>query len=171
MQRTVRRVRRTIQIVCEGYAEEYFLKHVRSLYLARSGDVALTVKNARGKGGRAVLNHALSPRFRGHFDVMAILIDTDQDWGDAERARAKAGEVVVLESTPCLEAWLLAVNGHASRGNSAHCKREFERRFGAEAHEAEVYVRHFNRAVLDAARSRVRVLEQLLLLIGPESRG
>jgi hypothetical protein len=74
--------------------------------------------------------------------------------------------VRVLESEPCLEAWLLDVAGHTTTGNTEHHKREFLRQFSMNAHDEGVFERYFGKAVLDAARPRVRVLDQLLSLIG-----
>ena len=166
MPKIVRHVRRTILIVGEGYAEVALLKHIRGQYLTRSDNVELRIKNARGKGGRRVLQHASTPRVREGFDVVAILVDTDQDWDDGQRAVARTKSVHVLESTPCLEAWLLAVHGHPNTGSSAVHKREFLRQFGSVAHDARVYERHFGKPQLDSARARVRVLSQLLDLLG-----
>ena len=160
-----RRVRRTLCIVCEGYAEVELVRHIRQLYLARSGEIALQTRNARGGGGRAALDLALSPRVRGAYDSIAIFVDTDKDWDDVQRQRARTRHINVLESSPCLESWLLAVAGHRTGGGAAQLKREFATRFGAEAHNTIVYGRHFPRTVLDAARPRVSTLDQLLRLI------
>jgi len=157
--------RHTILVVHEGYAEEHVLKHLRALYLARGSGLALTTQNARGGGGKHALDLALRVWRRTPYDQVALLIDTDQDWDDAQRERARRGGVLAIESSPCLEAWLLAVNGHAATGNGALIKKEFERRYGAPAHERHVYERHFPRSVLDANRDRVTVLDQLLCLM------
>lgn len=99
-------------------------------------------------------------------DVLAILIDTDQDWDDALRARARQKRIQVVESSPCLEAWLLQVAGHRPPDSSAACKRAFEQILGGNAHDEQVYARHFDRSVIDAARSTVPPLDQLLTLMG-----
>jgi hypothetical protein len=161
-----RQVRRTVQIVGEGYAEEYFLKHLRMLYLARQGNVNLRVTNARGKGGRAVLDYALRPQVHAGFDIVAVLVDTDQDWDDDQRQRARAVSITALESDPCLEALLLAIHGHVRVQGTAKCKRAFRKRFGTDAHDPKVYERHFTKEVLDTARSRVLLVDKILKLIG-----
>jgi hypothetical protein len=97
---------------------------------------------------------------------MAVLIDTDQDWNDELRVKARKKGLQAVESTPCLEAWLLQVSGRPPPDNSAACKRAFATAFGGEAHDENVYRRHFDRSVFDAARSGVPVLEQLLRLMG-----
>jgi hypothetical protein len=161
-----RRARRTVRIVCEGDAEVCVVRHLRSIYLGGNVGHAVSHKNARGKGGKRALELALSPRVRGEVDVIAILIDSDQDWNDGLRLQAQRRGVHVVESAPCLEAWLLQAAGHRPPTTTAECKREFRRVFGAEAHDETVYPRHLDRPRLDAARSRVAALNQLLTLIG-----
>lgn len=130
----VRRARRTVRVVCEGDAEVNFIRHVRRLYLADHIGHAVSHRNARGKGGRRALELALSRQSRSGVDEMAILIDTDTDWGAEQLLKARQHRVQVLESMPFLEAWLLQVAGHDAPGNTAACKREFRQRFGGEAH-------------------------------------
>lgn len=165
MPKLLRQVRDTVLIVCEGYAEECFVRHLRSQYLSRTGDLALTTQNARGRGGQHVLDHALRLRKRGSYDQVAMLADTDQDWDDRQRARARGYRIQVVESSPCLEAWLLEVNGHRPPDSSGQCKEDFLRVYGLQAHDPKVYERHFNRVVLDNARARIEALDQLLRLI------
>lgn len=157
--------RHTLLIVHEGYSEGCLLSHLRQLYLKGSLGVALSMKNARGRGGRHVLEHAISVRRRTQYDEVAVLLDTDQDWNEAQRRRAQAVGIKALESSPCLESWLLRVNGHDADGTGLQLKREFERRYGGRAHDAHVYARHFPREVLDNARQRIEVLDQILRLI------
>lgn len=165
-QRRERHVRRTVRIVCEGRAEEYFVKHVRSIYLVRRGNLVLSTRIAHGGGGLNALRLAMAPRVRLGVDDVAIFIDTDTDWDDRQREIAKHKRIHVLESEPCLEAWLLAVAGHVSTGDSANRKRTFAERFGADAHDEYIYAQNFDKATLDAARGRVPVLNRLLELIG-----
>jgi hypothetical protein len=163
--KVLRPQRHTILIVCEGYAEEALVRHIRALYLHRATVIALSAQNARGKGGKHVVDHALRVRNRSSYDTYAVLLDTDQDWDDEQQKRADANGIRALKSVPCLEAWLLAVNGHAARENGSLNKREFERVYGTHAHDAAVYRNHFPKDVLDRARSRIDVLEQLLTLL------
>jgi hypothetical protein len=165
MPRYTRVVRHTLNIVGEGASEVTLLKHVRSLYLSRTGNIAVTVSNARGGGGRGVLRYALSPRTRNGFDEMAMLFDTDTDWDDELRQHAVKKGVRLLESEPCLEAWLLQIHGYATDGAAVTLKREFANRFGGDASDQRVYERHFQRQVLDRSRAAVPTLAQLLRLM------
>jgi len=158
-------IRRTLLFVCEGYADECFLKHLRSLYLDRQGDTNLRVRNARGKGGRFVLSVALKPQVRRGFDSVAVLVDTDTDWDGVQRRRAQAEGLAVFESRPCLEAFLLAIHGESSGQRSPECKRAFKKRFGSEAHDPRVYDSYFTLATLQQARNRLPELHRLIRLI------
>lgn len=165
IQSRARQVRTTVLSVGDGYSEVGLLKHVRRLYLAGMPAISLSVNNARGKGGRAVLEHAISLQRQHAYDVVAVLVDTDTDWSDTERRRAKQKCIHTLESCPCLEAWLLGVHGENPPSDSAACKRRFEERFRYPAADDKVFDTHFGKAVLDDARQRIEVLDQLLKLI------
>jgi hypothetical protein len=165
MARQLRAQRHTILIVHEGYAEGCLLTHLRTIYQPRNAALALTLRNARGGGGRHALDLALRMRRRSDFDEVTIFVDTDQDWDEAQRRRANASHIDVVESSPCLEAWLLQVNGHAAQGNGDQLKRDFLRHYGGAAHNDEIYARHFPRAALDAARLRLETLDRLLRLM------
>ena len=152
-------------VVCEGYAEEYFLKHLRSLFMNRQGHMTLQVKNARGKGGRHVLDVALKPHVRRGFDTVAILVDTDTNWNEIQKRDARDGKILIIDSTPCFEALLLAIVGKSPPGSTAACKAAFKMLFGFEAHDPRLYGSNFSREVLQRARTRVSELRRLLELI------
>ena len=164
----MRQQRRTVLMVGEeGFADCDFLRHLKTLYVGRSSNKTVTIKNARGKGGRHVLKTALDEvRHKGAaYDVVAVLLDTDTDWDDALRAKARTAKVMVFESTPCLEAELLRIADHRAPQVSAQCKREFAQRFGLDAHDPDVWPAHFQKAVLDQAKNRVPVLANLIALL------
>ena len=163
----MRQQRRTVLMVGEGFADCDFLRHLKTLYVGRSSNKTVTIKNARGKGGRHVLKTALDEvKHKGAaYDVVAVLLDTDTDWDDALRAKARKSKVTVFESTPCLEAELLRIADHRAPEVSAQCKREFAQRFGHEAHDPDVWPEHFQKALLDQAKNRVPVLANLLALL------
>lgn len=168
--RPARHVKRTLLIVCEGDAEEVLLQHLRKTYLRdqQGSGIALKIKNHHGKGGDGVLQTTIriAQRERQAWDHVAVMIDTDKDWGDAQRQQARSQRIHALESTPCLEAWLLEVVGQRAPAMTADCKRKFFSQFGAEAHDDTLHGRHFPRHVLDAARARISVLDELLTLLG-----
>jgi len=159
-------LRRTVLFVGEGDAEEVLLRHLRKLYTAGNDGFRASIKNAHGKGAGHVVDCAIRAHANADFDLCAVLLDTDEGWTDAVRKRARTRSIKVIESNPCCEAWLLDVAGHGGERRSSEHKREFQCHFGAPAHHAGVYTKHFARDVLDAARPRVLTLDQLLAGFG-----
>ena len=160
-----RRAVRTVLLVGEGDAEVFFLQHLKSLYVQRGSGVAVTIKNARGKGAAHVVDFARRQSSNAAFDAVAALLDTDTDWGDKTQAAARKARVQVITCKPCLEAVLLAVHQRPVQGrSSAQLKKDFFDRFGAHAHQA-AYAVHFDTPVLAQAQGRIQVVQQLWVLM------
>src|SRR5690606_11892200 len=104
------------------------------------------------------------------------LLDTDTDWDDACRAKARKsrigrrGRLDVIESKPCLEAWLLKILGIEAEGDTRRMKREFKQHTGCEAHEPGWMAQHLDRDLLDRARERVPQLAELMNHMGIAKR-
>lgn len=161
-------VRQTVLLVGEGYAEVAFIEHLKALYVPRGCGIALTVKNARGKGALHVVEVAIRQSRNAAFDVRAVLLDTDTDWNEKTQAMARKAKVQVVPCRPCLEAMLLALHGETAQSkSSAQHKLAFATRFGAQAHDASVYAKHFSCELLEKARLGSPELEQLLALLKP----
>jgi hypothetical protein len=156
-----RQARFTLLIVAEGHADVAFVRHVRAVYGAEIGR-AIKLKNAKGKGARNVLTQATRCARHEGYDKVVILIDTDVDWDDTDRAKARTNQIGVLESTPCLEAWLLDIIGINTQGATAMRKQAFSDYFGCEAHSPNLFEQHYSREILDKARDKVEVLGKLL---------
>lgn len=161
-----RQVARTVLLVGEGDSEVAFLQHLKALYVTRGCGVAVTIKNARGKGAAHVVDVAVRQSRNAAFDVKAVLLDTDTDWNEKTRATARKAKVLVVEAEPCLEALLLSVHGHpVQHMSTANLKRAFSAHFGASALEPKVYERHFQQEVMEKAKQRLLHLERLLDLL------
>jgi hypothetical protein len=167
--KAARRVLRTLLLVGEGDAEVAFFNHLKSLYNARGSGLAVTVKNARGKGALGVVNFTIRQAQNAAYDVKAALLDTDTDWDAKTQDLARKAKVQVVPCQPCLEATLLAAHGDVAVGlTSARYKHAFAARFAAPAHEASLYAKHFPFEFLEKARSRSPELERLLALLKSE---
>lgn len=116
-----------------------------------------------GKGGAQVLDYAIAYRNgnRGFARTIALL-DTDTDWSQAHRARARRERITVVESQPCLEAVLLDVVGRAGERTTEEHKRLFRQVFGHPAHEPAIYDKYFCAEVLEEAKARVDTMRALL---------
>jgi hypothetical protein len=166
-----RQVARTVLLVGEGDAEMLFIQHLKGLYVQRGSGVVVTVKNARGKGAGHVVDFAFRQSHNAAYDVKAALLDTDTDWNDKTRAMARKAKVHVVPCQPCLEAVLLQVQGESVAGRTtAQLKRDFVAWFGVAASDASV-LRYFSREVIEAARSRVSVINELCRLMIFTERG
>ncbi len=170
-----RTVKETLLIVCEGDAEIVFVRFVKRTYADALGR-AVQEFNAKGKGGKHVLETGLRRAKNNRaYDKMVLLLDTDQDWNDALRAKARKARVgkhpiSVIEAYPCLEAWLLQILGAETEGDTRHVKQQFEAHTGVEAHEPEWMERLLNRDVLDKARARVPQLADFMNHLGIAKR-
>jgi hypothetical protein len=165
-----RRVRETLLVVGEGDAEVAFVRHLKRVYGEVLGRSVQEI-NAHGKGGKHVLDTARRRANNREHDKVVLLLDTDTDWSDVERAKARnsrvgrRGRLDVIECDPCLEACLLNILNIATEGDTRHMKRMFKVEIGYEAHEA-VWLGRLNRAVLDGARERVPQLAALMNHMG-----
>ena len=152
-------------LVGEGDAEVVFMQHLKALYVQRGSGVAVTIKNARGKGASHVVDFARRQSINAAYDVVAALLDTDTDWNDKTRAAARKARVHTVRSEPCLEAVLLCVHRVPVEGRTpVQLKHDFAARFGVAASDSGVS-RHFPREVVDAAKDRVEVVRALVQLL------
>lgn len=169
-----RTVKETLLIVCEGDAEIAFVRFLKRTYTDALGR-AVQEHNAKGKGGKNVLETGLRRAKNNRaFDKLVLLLDADQDWNDALRARARKTRVgkhpiSVIEASPCLEAWLLQILGAETEGDTRHMKQQFEAYTGVKAHEPE-WMGLLNSDVLDRARARVSQLADLMNHMGIAKR-
>lgn len=166
-----RTVKETLLIVCEGDAEIAFVRFVKRTYADALGR-AVHEHNAKGKGGKHVLETGLRrARNNRAYDKLVLLLDSDQDWGDELRAKARRARIgkhpiSVIEANPCLEAWLLQILDAETEGDTHHMKQKFRTHAGVEAHETEWMERLLNRDALNKARARVSQLADLMNHMG-----
>ena len=161
----MRRTHHTILAVCEGDAEEQLVCVIRDLYLPRDCGTTLHRKNARGHGGAGALRLALELQKSTGYDRYAVLVDTDQHWGNNERALAAENAIVAIEQHPCIEAVLLRIDGQTAYAQTRENKAAFRDRYGDDASRDGLIGRKFTRQMFDAARNRVEALDQLLRLV------
>ncbi|MDO5624628.1 MAG: hypothetical protein Q4G71_08065 [Pseudomonadota bacterium] len=153
----------TVLLVGEGHAEVALLHHLKTLYAPRGCGLAVTIKNAHGKGASHVVDYAIRQARNAAFDHKLALLDADTDWSAKVQTQASQGGIHVVACEPCLEALLLSVHGALRAGRSpAQLKRDFLARFGVQAHERDLYAAQFPRERLELARHTVGGLDQLL---------
>ena len=165
--RKQRRVHRTILLVGEGASEVLFLEHLKRLYLERGSGLAITIKNAHGKGAGHVVNFAIRQSRNAAYDIKIALLDTDADWTDKVSKSARINKVQVLPCDPCFESVLLTIHQKPVTGRTtAQLKTIFETEFGVAASDIGM-LKHFPKELLDEARLRVDILNKLLEVMQP----
>lgn len=156
-----RRAVRTVLLVGEGDAEVGFLQHLKGLWVQRGSGVAVTIKNARGKGAGHVVDFARRQSVNAAYDVAAALLDTDTDWNDKTRMLARKVRVHVLPCEPCLEAVLLSMHRAPVVGRlPGQLKQDFAARFGVPAHDPSCW-RHFGPDLVKQAQTGQPLLKTL----------
>lgn len=160
------KAQRTLLIVGEGYHEEAFLNHVKQAYVPRGCGLSVTIKNARGKGAKHVINWTIRQIANADYDNVAAMLDTDQDWNAAVEKQAKAKKIHVLPSEPCLEAVLLRLVGKNPVGDSKAMKKQLAPFVNNDAALTQNYAEHFGPQCLNSGRSRESTIDALLKLLG-----
>lgn len=157
-----RYARRTAQIVVEGFTEEAFCRHLKSLY-ARDCGVRVEIHNARGGSPQDVVKSALK---RAGFDRTLVFFDTDRALPATWRRRAVSAGCEMVTPSPCVEAFLLGLLGQPLPGGTAACKRAFDAILPPPGKYLPApYAAHFPDALLRTAASPL--LDQLLSAFRP----
>lgn len=162
----IRKAKRTILFYVEGSSEEVFLKHLRRTY-ARNSGMAVTIRNGQGGSADGIVQRASC--YPGGFDRRVVVLDNDKPKNEMAKARKSAKDcgIILIENSPCLEAFLLQVlNGGKvlKKRNSPEYKREFERKHICKKKRCDVseYEKIFPKTVLDSARKKVGELDEIV---------
>lgn len=157
---------RTLLIVGEGYHEEAFLNHVKQLYAPRGCGLSVTIKNARGKGAKHVIDWTIRQIANADFDAVAAMLDTDTDWTPSVAKQAKTKKIQVLASDPCFDAVMLRLLGKTPAGDSKALKRQLASYVNNDPTQRQSYAAHFGAGCLKAGRVHESTIDALLKLLG-----
>jgi len=160
-----RTVLKTVLIVGEGDTEKAFLDHLKRLYVTRGCGVAVTVRNAHGKGPENVIDAAMRHAKNGDFDIVAVLMDTDLPWTDTIRELARVHPICMVGATPCADGLLLQILGERVPEQSKHCKDAFHARLGRTPFVREAYEQDFSEPLLNQKSKTIPALGKLLALM------
>ena len=161
-------VAKTLLIMCEGDADEAFIKHVKNLFEVRGGGLRVTPASANGKGARHVVNQAI--RHSGAFDTKAVFFDTDTGYDEETKKKIKQNGLIELVCDPCFEALLLDILDQKIRQNESatNLKREWKKfaklQDGKVASYANAYENLFPKSVIEHAAQNISTLERILSL-------
>lgn len=160
-----RTVLKTVLIVGEGDTEKAFLDHLKRLYVTRGCGVAVTVRNAHGKGPGNVIDAAMRHAKNGDFDIVAVLMDTDLPWTDEVRILAREHRICMVGATPCVDGLLLQILGERVPEQSKRCKDAFHARLGRKPFVREAYEPDFSKPLLNKKSATIPALGKLLALM------
>lgn len=160
------KAQRTLLIVGEGYHEEAFLNHVKQLYAPRGCGLSVTVKNARGKGAKHVIDWTIRQIANTAYDSVAAMLDTDTDWTAAVDKQAKTKKIRVLKSEPCFDAVMLRLLGKNLVGDAKTLKKHLAPYVNDDPTMRQNYAAHFGSECLEAARANEPSIDVLLKLLG-----
>ena len=159
--------KKTLLIVGEGSDEKAFLSYLKDQLVPRGSGLVVTVKNAKGKGAKGVLDYTIRQCRIAEYDMVATLFDTDTDWSDAIVQKAKSHHVLLLKSEPCFEAMLLRILYITPELESKKLKAQFAPFVNNEATNSKQYAKHFNPEKLAAMQHKEPTIKQLLNLFKP----
>lgn len=160
------KAQRTLLIVGEGYHEVAFLTHVKQLYVRRGCGLAVTIKNARGKGAMHVIDCAIKQSANAAYDTVAAMLDTDKDWSPAVEKQAREKGILVMASESCFDAVMLRLLGQPAKGNAKTLKKRLATYVKNDATVSQNYAEHFGKTCLEAGRAKEPTIDALLKLFG-----
>lgn len=157
----------TLLIFGEGYDEEVFLKHLRSMYSYNSNK-KITIKKGKGGDPKNIVIDA--SKIPGGYTKRVVLLDNDKSKLEMDEARLEAKNrcIDLIENTPCLEYLLLTILNKALKGKkSAWCKSEFEKKFIDKKKRCEAieYKKIFPKKLLEVRRLKIAELNKLILIM------
>lgn len=168
MARTLRIQKTTVFAFGEGEAERIFLKHVRSLYAVNKTSVR--VDDAGGKDVSYILEKAVRVRGNLKYNHSFILLDTDREWTNPVKNKAKTKGFELVGSSPCIEGLLLTVlepaTNHSNR-SSSDCKRAFQSSYlnGKRTLTDGDCKRLFSKSVIDGVISDIPILKRIIKIM------
>ncbi len=160
------KAQRTLLIVGEGRHEEAFLKHVKQIYAPRGCGLVVTIKNARGKGAKHVIDWTIRQIANIDYDEVAVLLDTDTDWSPSVAKIARQKKIHVLASDPCFDAVMLRLLGVRPDADAKNMKKALAPYLNHAPAEQESYAEHFGKTCLEAGRGSESTINELLSLLG-----
>lgn len=148
----------------EGYHEEAFLKYISPHLAPRGCGLKVSVKNARGKSAKHIIQVAERLSANIAYDIVAVMLDTDTDWDESIAAMAKRKKIIVIISEPCFEALMLRVIKKPATGDASTLKKAFAPYVNNDAMVSQNYAINFGLEVLIAAQDREQSIKKLFEL-------
>lgn len=165
MKRPLRRTNNTILIAVEGYTEDAFVKHIKSLYCKREDCVTVTVKNARGHGPEGIVDTIKSAKRTASYNLTAAVFDGDIPIASAIQKWFIDEGVELFISTPAIEATLLSILKQRVPLTTKGCKQLLEALRAGDPTDRQFYEKHYGKPLLDASRATTSRLNDLIIFM------
>ncbi len=141
--------------------EVAFVGYLKSVYVTRGCGLAVTVRNAHGKGPEQVVDFAIRQCGPVAYDRVVVLMDRDLPW-DRARKMARRKKIELIGSAPCIEGLLLSILEQPVPTDSKVCKRKLQAIIGNKGTDKSHYSQRFSKERLEAHRHRSADLHALL---------
>lgn len=165
MKKPIRRTNNTILIAVEGYTDEAFVRHLKSIYCGRDSLISLSIKNAKGKGPEGIVDAIKSAQRTAQYNLVGALFDGDVPVSAEVDKWLNKNKVSRFISTPAIEATLLSARAIKPGRNTKECKDIVMNTLVGDATEEAFYTKHFPQPVIERGRMNVACLNDLIIFI------
>ncbi len=161
----MREQKETLLLVGEGADEKAFLDYLKSQLAPRGSGAVITIKDAKGKGAKHVIDWTIRQATITQYDKVGVLFDTDTDWTLTVEKKAKQHKICLLKSEPCFEAMMLRMLNKTPELDSKKLKKQFVVFVNNDATDSKNYAKHFDVVILKTMRNTEQAIDQLLTLL------
>lgn len=165
MRKPIRRTNNTILVAVEGYTDEAFLRHLKSIYCGRESLVSLTIKNAKGKGPEGIVDAIKSAKRTGDYKLVGAVFDGDLAISPEVDRWLNVNKVSRFISVPSIEATLLTARLLKPGQTTKACKDLLSFALKGDATEDSFYMKHFPEKIIERGRLSASCLNDLIIFI------
>lgn len=165
MKRHPRRTNTTILLAVEGFTDEAFARHLKTIYIKREMMISVTVKNAKGKGPEGIQDAIKSAMRTADYSLVGAIFDGDIPISPKVGKWLTENHVQTFVSSPAIEATLLSIHGLKIGRTTDECKNLLATSLKGDSTEPAFYEKHFSRPVLESGRFTTSRLNDLIIFL------
>lgn len=149
----------------EGYTEEAFIRHLKSIYCGRDSFISVTIKNAKGKGPEGIVDAIKAAKRTGDYNLVGAVFDGDIPISAEVDKWLNTNKVARFVSIPSIESTLLAVHAFKLGKTTKECKDLLISALKGDSTEESFYTKHFPNHVVERGRMSASCLNDLIIFI------
>ncbi|HFC91989.1 MAG TPA: RloB domain-containing protein [Leucothrix mucor] len=161
-----RQAKKTVLFIGEGITEQAFLDYLKSIYISRGCGLSVKVQAANGGSPACILDYAIKQTRNRAYDRVAVLLDTDKEWGQKVKQDAKKNKIELIGSAPCIEGLILQLLKQPVPYASDNCKKQCQKLFKEKLTQKESYAEYLPIEYLDDIKAEFPVMERILIYFG-----